>query len=234
MSQRKVGNRVNGMRNKSRGITRLRALNSPMRASARPDTTSHLGSSFMMPAGTEKNKMMRAQPLVRVRRAKQPDAAAIALLIRQSFREHEPAYTPEAFDLATPRKHEIEKRINKWAVWVAIHRNEIVGTISAHSEGSALQIRSMAVHPSMRGQGIEKFLLTRDEDFASANGYKRLLLDTTPFMHSAIRLYEAFGFGFNWNRTELVWNPAQNYDETISSRSLIRAVISALLRCGEN
>lgn len=151
MSQRKVGNRVNGMRNKSRGIYRLRALNSPMRASARPDTTSHLGSSFMMPAGTEKNKMMRAQPLVRVRRAKQPDAAAIALLIRQSFREHEPAYTPEAFDLATPRKHEIEKRINKWAVWVAIHRNEIVGTISAHSEGSALQIRSMAVHPSMRG-----------------------------------------------------------------------------------
>ena len=151
---------------------------------------------------------MRAQPSVQVRRAKQRDATAIALLIRQSFREHEPSYTPQAFDLATPRKHEIENRIREWAVWVAIHRNEIVGTISAHSEGSALQIRSMAVHPSMRGQGIGKSLLTRIEDFASANGYKRLLLNTTPFMHSAIRLYEAFGFGFtgteqNWFGTRL-------------------------------
>jgi putative acetyltransferase len=153
--------------------------------------------------GFEENKTMSTQTGVRIRRARRSDAAAIEFLIRESFREHEPAYTPEAFDLATPRKHEIEKRIKEWAVWVAIHRNEIVGTISAHSEGSALQIRSMAVHPSMRGQGIGKFLLTRVEDFASANGYKRLILNTTSFMHSAIRLYEAFGFGFTG--TEQSW-----------------------------
>src|SRR5262249_31725558 len=113
---------------------------------------------------------MRAQSVVEVRRARQRDAAAIELLIRQSFREHEPAYTPEAFDLATPRKHEIENRIREWAVWVAVDANVIVGTISTHSEGSALQIRSMAVHPSMRGQGIGKLLLARVEDFSSANG----------------------------------------------------------------
>src|SRR5215475_9540088 len=77
---------------------------------------------------------MRVQSVVQVRRAKQRNAAAIALLIRQSFREHEPAYTPEAFDLATPRKHEIEKRIKELAKLVAIHGNEIVGTISAHSQ----------------------------------------------------------------------------------------------------
>jgi GNAT superfamily N-acetyltransferase len=151
---------------------------------------------------------MRAQPVVQIRRANQRDAAAIELLIRESFREHEPAYTPEAFDLATPGKHEIKNRIKHWAVWVAIHGNEIVGTISAHSEGSALQIRSMAVHPSMRGRGIGKLLLARVEDFACGNGYKRLLLNTTPFMNSAIRLYERFGFAFteteqNWFGTRL-------------------------------
>jgi N-acetylglutamate synthase-like GNAT family acetyltransferase len=37
-------------------------------------------------------------------------------------------------------------------VWVAVRANVIVGTISAYSEGSSLHIRSMAVHPSMRGQ----------------------------------------------------------------------------------
>jgi GNAT superfamily N-acetyltransferase len=146
---------------------------------------------------------MLAQPIVEIRRANQRDAAAIELLIRESFHEHEPAYTPEAFDLATPREHEIEKRIKEWAVWVAVRANVIVGTISAYSEGSSLHIRSMAVHPSMRGQGIGKLLLGRVEDFASANDYKRLLLNTTPFMNRAIRLYERFGFEFNG--TEQNW-----------------------------
>jgi putative acetyltransferase len=88
-------------------------------------------------------------------------------------------------------------------VWVAVRANVIVGTISAYSEGSSLHIRSMAVHPSMRGQGIEKLLLGRVEDFAFANDYKRLLLNTTPFMNRAIRLYERFGFEFNG--TEQNW-----------------------------
>jgi GNAT superfamily N-acetyltransferase len=151
---------------------------------------------------------MRVQTVVHIRRAKQRDAAAIELLIRESFREHEPAYTPEAFDIATPGKHEIENRIKEWAVWVAVRANVIVGTVSAHSEGPALHIRSMAVHPSMRGQGIGKLLLERIEDFACANSYRRLLLNTTPFMDRAIRLYERFGFAFtgteqNWFGTRL-------------------------------
>ena len=91
------------------------------------------------------------------------------LLIHESFREHEPAYTPEALDLATPPKNEIKKRIKEWAVWVAIHANVIVGIVSARAESPALQIRSMAMHPSVRGPGIGKRLLTRVEDFASVN-----------------------------------------------------------------
>jgi len=151
---------------------------------------------------------MPVQPVVRIRRAKQCDSAVIELLIRESFSEHESAYTPEAFHTATPAKHEIEDRIKHWAVWVAVHANVIVGTVSAHSEGHAMHIRSMAVHPSMRGKGIGKLLLEQVEDFACANGYKRLILNTTPFMNRAIRLYEGFGFGFtgteqNWFGTRL-------------------------------
>ncbi len=44
------------------------------------------------------------------------------------------------------------------------------------------------------GRGIGKLLLQRVEKFALANGYKRLILNTTPFLASAIRLYERFGF----------------------------------------
>jgi GNAT superfamily N-acetyltransferase len=140
--------------------------------------------------------------MVQIRRANQRDAAAIELLIREAFSEHEPAFTREAFDIATPGKREIEKRIEDWAVWIAITANVIVGTVSAHAKGPGLQIQSMAVHPSMRGHGIGKLLLARVEDFAYAHGYKRLILNTTPFMNRAIRLYEAFGFRFTGSK----WN----------------------------
>jgi hypothetical protein len=83
---------------------------------------------------------MGARPIVQIRRANQRDAAAIELLIREAFREHELAYTREAFDIATPGKHEIEKRIEDWAVWIAINAKVIVGTVSAHAEGPGLQI----------------------------------------------------------------------------------------------
>jgi GNAT superfamily N-acetyltransferase len=140
------------------------------------------------------NKPTRHQAAIRIRNAKHGDAAAIKSLLYEPFLEYERAYTPEAFRITTPEKREIESRIKHWTVWVALHANVVVGTASAYPEGEALHIRSMAVRPSMRGCGIGKLLLQRVEKFASANAYKRLVLNTTPFLASAIRLYERFGF----------------------------------------
>jgi len=150
----------------------------------------------------------RRQRVVRIRRGKQRDATAIESLIGESFREYECAYTPEAFDVTTPGADDIKERIKNWTVWVALRADMIVGTLSAYPEGEALRIRSMAVHPNMRGRGIGKLLLARVERFACANGYKRLILHTTPFLTPAIRLYENFGFRFigrkrNWFGTQL-------------------------------
>ena len=136
----------------------------------------------------------RHQAAIHIRKAKHRDATAIESLLYESFLEYERAYTSEAFHIITPEKREIESRIKHWIVWVALHANVIVGTVSAHPEGEALHIRSMAVRPSMRGRGIGKLLLQRVEKFALANGYKRLILNSTPFLASAIRLYERFGF----------------------------------------
>jgi putative acetyltransferase len=148
----------------------------------------------MNPTVSNPNRATRHQTAIRIRKAKHGDAAAIESLLHESFLEYERAYTPEAFHITTPKKREIESRIKHWTVWVALHANVIVGTVSAHPEGEALHIRSMAVRPSMRGRGIGKLLLQRVEKFAAANGYKRLILNTTPFLASAIRLYERSGF----------------------------------------
>jgi len=54
MSQTNPGNRVSGIRNNARGMISWKALNSPMIPRAKPDMTSHFGSSFMIAAGTAK------------------------------------------------------------------------------------------------------------------------------------------------------------------------------------
>src|SRR4029450_11584354 len=145
---------------------------------------------------------MISRSAVRIRRAKESDSAAIELLIRESFREYESAYTLEAFAITTPGKQEIENRIKDWIVGGAVCGRKIVGTVSAHAEGEALYIRSMAVRPTMRGKGIGKLLLTGVENFACSNGYKRLILNTTPFLRRAIRLYNRFGFEFTGRERE--------------------------------
>src|SRR5215472_4374082 len=50
---RNPGKRVNGTRNSAFGTTRLIQLSSPISAIKRPGMTIHLGSSFMIKAGTQ-------------------------------------------------------------------------------------------------------------------------------------------------------------------------------------
>ncbi len=82
-------------------------------------------------------------------------------------------------------------------MWVALLKGEVVGTVSVVPQGQALYVRSMAILPAARGNRIGEKLLTQIEEFAIANGYKRLLLSTTPFLDRAIHLYEKFVFGRN-------------------------------------
>jgi mannose-6-phosphate isomerase-like protein (cupin superfamily) len=77
---------------------------------------------------------------------------------------------------------------------VAKQNNNLVGTVSAVPQGEALYIRSMALLPTVRGQGIGRLLLQAIEEFARARDCQRLFLSTTPFLLRAIRLYEHFGF----------------------------------------
>ncbi len=77
---------------------------------------------------------------------------------------------------------------------MALYDNSIVGTVAAVPKGEGLYVRSMAVLPAARGHRIGELLLRSVEDFALAQGYKRMFLSTTPFLDRAIRLYEKWGF----------------------------------------
>lgn len=131
---------------------------------------------------------------VHVRLATRADASSLALVLAESFVEYKSSYTDEAFVATTPRSLEVGRRVDEGPIWVAVRAKTILGTVSGVPHGRAFLVRSLAVSPGNRSQGIGELLLQQVENYANENGYERLFLSTTPFLTSAIRLYERFGF----------------------------------------
>lgn len=131
---------------------------------------------------------------LRVRRAGRSDAPAIAWVLRASFAEYESLYTPAAFVATTPTTDDIARRLGEGPTWIALLQRAVVGTVSAVSRGEALYVRSMAVVPDVRGRGVGRLLLEQVERYAGERGFYSLELSTTPFLTSAIALYERAGF----------------------------------------
>lgn len=134
------------------------------------------------------------KPIVHIRPATPDDALSIESVLFESFAEYEAFYTREAFAATTPVADRISSRMNEGPTWVALLRHSIVGTVSVVPKEEALYVRSMAVLPTARGHRIGELLLNEIECYAVDHDYKRLFLNTTPFLSRAIRLYERFGF----------------------------------------
>jgi putative acetyltransferase len=115
-------------------------------------------------------------------------------VLYESFVDYKALYTGEGFAATTPGKERIETRMREGPVWVASCDGTIVGTVSTVASGEALYIRGMAVLPAVRGSGAGSALLKQVQGWAAVEGATRLFLSTTPFLESAIRLYEKFGF----------------------------------------
>ena len=131
---------------------------------------------------------------IEVRVADPADAEAIAALLYTSFLSYRQRYTEAAFAATTPAQAQIAARMSEGPVWIAIQDGEMLGSVSAVPRGSSLYVRGMAVLPGARGRRIAERLLRQVEDFATASGFERLCLSTTPFLSEAIRLYERSGF----------------------------------------
>jgi len=116
-----------------------------------------------------------------VRRAGPDDAPVIAAVLHESFVEFKALYTEGGFAATTPGAEQVLVRIREGPVWVALRQGVVMGTVAAVVKDESVYIRGMAVLPAARGSG-------------AGERYTRLFLSTTPFLSSAIRLYERFGF----------------------------------------
>ena len=102
--------------------------------------------------------------------------------------------TSRGFAATAIGTEEVINRLTEGPVWVALWEDSICGTVAALARDEALYLRGMAVVPGTRGKGAGEALLKQVEAFAKEHRYQTLVLTTTPFLESAIRLYERFGF----------------------------------------
>jgi len=129
-----------------------------------------------------------------IRLATPADAGLIASILSQAFAEYAPLYTPAGLAATTPSAEVIQTRLSEGPVWLAMQNDRPLGTVAAVLKNEGLYVRSMALLPDARGQGIGRLLLQAVESFADEHDVRRLFLSTTPFLTQAIRLYERFGF----------------------------------------
>jgi ribosomal protein S18 acetylase RimI-like enzyme len=156
---------------------------------------------------------------MRVRLAIQTNVPGVASILAQSFLEYRRSHTEKAFAATISTLGELRDRLTEGPLWVAVEGETVVGTVSGVPDGKALHIRSLAVLPGSRGQGLGELLLRQAEDYAYEQGYTRLILSTTPFLTPAIRLYERCGFRrTNEGPTDRLGTPIFTMTKQLGSR----------------
>ena len=87
-----------------------------------------------------------------------------------------------------------------------VDENAVECVALTRNDETFCEIKRLYVKPKYRGMGISKALIEKVIADAKEIGYKHMRLDTFPFMSSAIKLYEKYGFYFieKYNN-----NPAQ-------------------------
>ena len=97
---------------------------------------------------------------------------------------------PDAFNDAVLTPEIIKSRIREEIVFIAEIDGKIVGIISGMKERKSFCVKTLAVHPHYRNEGIGERLIMEIEKCAKENNCKKLWLTVVPSMEKAIHLYK--------------------------------------------
>ncbi len=80
-------------------------------------------------------------------------------------------------------------------LYLACYEKELAGCIGLRKiDGQNCEMKRLYVRPQFRGKKIGYRLVQKIISDAREIGYAHMLLDTLPFLKSAIHMYEKFGF----------------------------------------
>ncbi len=152
-------------------------------------------------------------PVVSIRKASHDDAQGILECLTEAFEAYRGSYTSDAFRDTVPPREEIQNRVAKMWVFVAVKPSgEIVGTVACNvlspNEG---HIRGMAVRTSWHGAHVASGLLRSVESELRHQRCSRVTLDTTLPLKRAMRFYEKQGFQRSGRITNFFGMPLIEY-----------------------
>lgn len=80
-------------------------------------------------------------------------------------------------------------------LYLAYWDGELAGSIALRKiDNERCELKRMYIKPAFRRRGIAKTLVLRLIEDAREIGYRYMLLDTLPFLQTAIRMYHNIGF----------------------------------------
>lgn len=80
-------------------------------------------------------------------------------------------------------------------LYVAFYQGELAGCIGMRKiDGENCEMKRLYVRPAFRGKHIGRELVERLIKDAKEIGYSHMLLDTLPFLKSAVCMYKSYGF----------------------------------------
>ena len=96
--------------------------------------------------------------------------------------------------------NEIENLEDKYGVpwgrlYIAFYENQVAGCIALRKlNDTQCEMKRLYVKPEFRNKGIAKMLVEKVISDSKEIGYSSMLLDTLPFLQTAIKMYKKIGF----------------------------------------
>lgn len=142
-----------------------------------------------------------------IRRAKQDELGEIMELISKCVQVMQ-ADGSDQWDANYPNKEIIEQDIQQGTLYVCVEDHVIAGILVldeneseeyktiqwVQNQGPHLIMHRLAVHPEVQGKGIARKLIAFAEDYARANGYTSIRLDTYAKNARALQIYPRLGY----------------------------------------
>ena len=114
-------------------------------------------------------------------------------------------HTFEAY-VAGPLAEFAKSQSDRQRIWIVEKGLTIVGSIAiVQVSNDVAQLRWFLLHPSIRGQGIGRFLMDEAMTFCREKDYSRIILLTEKSLLAAARLYEDYGFVLTEQKTHGLW-----------------------------
>jgi GNAT superfamily N-acetyltransferase len=148
---------------------------------------------------------------------KDEDATAILKCLAAAFEPYKKDYSPPAFTDTVLTTETVHVRLQQMHVLVATVSGNVVGTISAawHPDTREAHLRGMAVLPEWHGRGVAAKLLAAIEAWLLSLGCKRITLDTTLPLATAMNFYEKHGYRRSGNIGDFFGMPLIEYEKKL-------------------